>query len=563
MAFAQGLAGRDASVLGSAQTTRPILASGRPGAHKKLAQKQQLVVGRRLSKDIQIASAAATVEETSTSAEMGTATAEIGLVGLAVMGQNLALNVAEKGITISVFNRTYEKTELAVTRAKKEGLDKNLKGYKELKEFVQSLQKPRRIILLVKAGAAVDATIDTLVPLLEEGDQIIDGGNEWYENTERRAAAVAKKGLGYMGMGVSGGEEGARNGPSMMPGGSKDGYDAIRHIVEKVAAQVDDGPCVTYIGPGGAGNFVKQVHNGIEYGDMQLISEAYDILKTVGGLSNDELVEAFLKWNQSELDSFLIQISAEILAFKDPNGDGYLVDKILDKTGMKGTGKWTVQQAAELSVAAPTIEAALDARFLSGAKEERVAASDFFEKKGLHPPTAAKNQSKEELVEIVKKALYASKITSYAQGLNIIKAKSDEKGWNVDLGEISRIWKGGCIIRAGFLNDIKAAYKRDQGLENLLVDPFFAGKLVECEQAWRKVVVLAVQNGVSASGMTASLSYFDTYRRKRLPANLVQAQRDYFGSHTYQVVDGDESWHHTVWSSKNSADSITTSTYNA
>jgi len=494
---------------------------------------------------------------------MGTAIAEIGLVGLAVMGQNLALNVAEKGFTISVFNRSYEKTELAVTRAKKEGLDKNLKGYKDLKDFVRSLKKPRRIILLVKAGAAVDATIDTLVPLLEEGDQIIDGGNEWYENTERRAAAVAKKGLGYLGMGVSGGEEGARNGPSMMPGGSREGYEAIKHIVEKVAAQVDDGPCVTYIGPGGAGNFVKQVHNGIEYGDMQLISEAYDILKTVGGLTNDELVEAFLNWNKSELDSFLIQISAEILAFKDPQGDGYLVDKILDKTGMKGTGKWTVQQAAELSVAAPTIEAALDARFLSGAKDERVSASSIFEKAGLKPPTTAKGQSKAELVEIVQKALYASKICSYAQGLNIIKAKSEEKGWNVDLGEISRIWKGGCIIRAGFLNDIKSAYKNDAGLKNLLVDPFFTKKLVECEQAWRKVIVLAVQNGVSASGMTASLCYFDTYRRKRLPANLVQAQRDYFGSHTYQIVDGDESWHHTVWSASNSADSITTSTYNA
>jgi 6-phosphogluconate dehydrogenase len=492
---------------------------------------------------------------------MGVATAEIGLVGLAVMGQNLALNVAEKGFTISVFNRSYEKTELAVARAKKEGLDERLKGYKELKDFVQSLKKPRRIILLVKAGTAVDATIDTLVPLLEEGDQIIDGGNEWYENTERRAKAVATKGLGYLGMGVSGGEEGARNGPSMMPGGSKDGYEAIQKIVEKVAAQVDDGPCVTYIGPGGSGNFVKQVHNGIEYGDMQLISEAYDLLKTVGGLTNEEMVVAFNEWNKSELDSFLIQISAEILAFKDPNGSGFLVDRILDKTGMKGTGKWTVQQAAELAIAAPTIEAALDGRFLSGLKDERVAAAKFFDSQGLKAPTPAEGVNKKELVEIVKHALYASKICSYAQGLNIIKAKSEELGWNVDLGEISRIWKGGCIIRAGFLNDIKAAYKRDGNLKNLLVDPFFASQLVEREQSWRKVICLAVTNGVAVPGMTASLAYFDTYRRERLPANLVQAQRDYFGSHTYQLVDGDDSWHHTVWSEKNSADSITTSTY--
>jgi 6-phosphogluconate dehydrogenase len=365
-------------------------------------------------------------------------------------------------------------------------------------------------------------------------------------------------------MGVSGGEEGARNGPSMMPGGSREGYEAIEAIVSKVAAQVDDGPCVTYIGPGGAGNFVKQVHNGIEYGDMQLISESYDILKNVGGLTNPELVEAFKDWNNSDLDSFLIQISAEILAVKDPKTDEFLVDKILDKTGMKGTGKWTVQQAAEMSVAAPTIEASLDARFLSGLKDERVAAAKFFNGLGLNAPTPAEGVDKAALVQEVKAALYAAKICSYAQGLNIIRAKSEEKGWNVDLGEISRIWKGGCIIRAGFLNDIKAAYKNNPDLKNLIMDPFFGKKLVEREQAWRKVVALAVQNGVAAPGLTASLSYFDTYRRERLPANLVQAQRDYFGSHTYQRIDDPSGeWFHTVWSDKNSADSISTSGYNA
>lgn len=489
------------------------------------------------------------------------AQSEIGLVGLAVMGQNLSLNIAEKGFPISVFNRSYEKTEAAVARANKSGLGDRLKGFKDMKDFVASLQKPRRVIILVQAGPPVDATIDNLCQYMEPGDIIIDGGNEWYENTERRKTKVESLGLRYMGMGVSGGEEGARNGPSLMPGGSPEAYKHIEDIVKKVAAQVDDGPCVMYIGDGGAGNFVKMVHNGIEYGDMQLISEAYDILHVLGGLSNDEIANVFTEWNKGDLQSFLIEITAIIAAKKDDQADGYLLDKIVDKTGSKGTGKWTVQQAAELSVAAPTITASLDGRYMSALKDQRVAAAKFYSEQGLKAPSQAEGVDKAKLVEDVKQALYCSKICSYAQGMNIIKAKSEEKGWNIDLGGLARIWKGGCIIRAGFLDRIKQAYQRDPKLASLLVDPPFAQDLVKCEQAWRRVVAMAVANGVPAPGMMSSLSYFDTYRREKLPANLVQAQRDFFGSHTYQRIDK-EGWFHTVWDPNfGSADSITTTSY--
>jgi 6-phosphogluconate dehydrogenase len=366
----------------------------------------------------------------------------------------------------------------------------------------------------------------------------------------------------YLGMGVSGGEEGARNGPSLMPGGSADAYKHIKDIVEKVAAQVDDGPCVTYVGDGGAGNFVKMVHNGIEYGDMQLISEAYDVLKTIGGLTNDELAAAFDSWNKTDLNSFLIEITALILRKKDDNDSDYIVDKILDKTGMKGTGKWTVQQAAELSVAAPTIEASLDGRFVSGLKDERVKAAEFYDKFGLHGPSQHKGVDKKKLIEQVGKALYASKICSYAQGINIIRAKSIAQNWNIELGELTRIWKGGCIIRAQFLDDIKTAYKNNPDLENLLFDEEFAKRITDRNEAWREVIQLAITNGLGVPGMTASLGYFDSIRRARLPANLVQAQRDFFGSHTYERIDK-EGWFHTVWDPRNSADSITTAAYNA
>ncbi|PPS05220.1 hypothetical protein GOBAR_AA15423 [Gossypium barbadense] len=439
----------------------------------------------------------------------------IGLAGLAVMGQNLALNIAEKGFPISVYNRTTSKVDETVERAKKEG-DLPVYGFHDPESFVQSIQKPRVVIMLVKAGAPVDQTIKTLSAYLEKGDCIIDGGNEWYENTERRQKEMLALGLLYLGMGVSGGEE----------------------------AQVpDSGPCVTYIGKGGSGNFVKMVHNGIEYGDMQLIAEAYDVLKSVGKLSNEELHSVFSEWNKGELLSFLIEITADIFGIKDDKADGYLVDKVLDKTGMKGTGKWTVQQAADLSIAAPTIAASLDSRFLSGLKEERVEAAKVFKSGGFGDVLTDQVVDKARLIDDVRQALYASKICSYAQGMNLIRAKSIEKGWDLKLGELARIWKGGCIIRAIFLDRIKKAYDRNSDLANLLVDPEFAKEIIDRQSAWRRVVCLAINSGISTPGMSASLAYFDTYRRERVPANLVQAQRDYFGAHTYERVDMDGSFH--------------------
>lgn len=409
----------------------------------------------------------------------------------------------------------------------------------------------------------MDATIENLSKFMEAGDVIIDGGNEWYENTERRQALVADKGLLMLGMGVSGGEEGARNGPSMMPGGVKDAYDAIEPIVTKVAAQVNDGPCVTYIGPGGSGNFVKMVHNGIEYGDMQLISECYDVLKVVGGLTNEELAATFNEWNKGELDSFLVEITAKIFEMKDEQtGEGHLVDKILDKTGMKGTGKWTVQQAAEYSIAAPVIATSLDARFISGMKDKRVEASKFYANLGLGVPKGDTAEDKAALIEEVKAAMYCAKICSYAQGMHLIQAKSDAMNWGIDLSGLARIWKGGCIIRAGFLDRIREAFVNNPSLANLLVDPGFGKDLVDRHMAWRRVVSKAIAAGVSMPAMTSALSYFDAYRRERVPANLVQAQRDYFGSHTFERIDMPGNFH-AIWSEGNSADSITTSGYNA
>lgn len=463
------------------------------------------------------------------------------------MGQNLALNVAEKGFPISVYNRTTSKVDDTLVRAKDEG-NLPLTGYYNPKDFILSIQRPRSVVLLVKAGAPVDQTIATLSEYLEPGDAIIDGGNEWYENTERRIRDAENQGILYLGMGVSGGEEGARNGPSLMPGGSHEAYKNVEHILMKIAAQVNDGPCVTYIGAGGAGNFVKMVHNGIEYGDMQLISEAYDVLKTVGGLSNEELAGIFHEWNRGELESFLIEITSDIFKVKDESGSGDLVDMILDKTGMKGTGKWTVQQAAELSIAAPTIAASLDSRYLSGLKAERENASRVLQEAGIDGDNlgSIRTVDKKQLVDDVRQALYASKICSYAQGMNLLRAKSMEKSWNLNLGEMARIWKGGCIIRARFLDRIKQAYDRNVNLANLIVDPEFAKEMVQRQGAWRRVVGLAIESGISTPGMCSSLAYFDTYRRARLPANLVQAQRDLFGAHTYERVDIPGSFH-TEW----------------
>lgn len=477
-----------------------------------------------------------------------TTPAQIGLAGLAVMGQNLALNIAEKGFPISVYNRTTSKVDETLDRAHNEG-QLPLFGQYNPRDFVLSIQRPRSIIILVKAGAPVDQTISALSKFMEPGDTIIDGGNEWYQNTERRIVEAQSKGLLYLGMGVSGGEDGARNGPSLMPGGSYQAYTNVERILKKVAAQVDDGPCVTYIGEGGSGNFVKMVHNGIEYGDMQLISEAYDVLKNVGGLSNEELARIFDEWNKGELESFLIEITADIFKVKDDLGEGELVDKILDKTGMKGTGKWTVQQAAELSVAAPTIAASLDCRYLSGLKDERESAAKALQEAGMKEEVNSVRGGidKKRLIDDVRQALYASKICSYAQGMNLLRAKSTEKGWNLNFGELARIWKGGCIIRAVFLDRIKKAYQRNPHLASLVVDPEFAREMVQRQAAWRRVVGLAISAGISTPGMCASLAYFDTYRRARLPANLVQAQRDYFGAHTYERVDRPGAFH-TEWS---------------
>ncbi|KAF6145121.1 hypothetical protein GIB67_013472 [Kingdonia uniflora] len=474
----------------------------------------------------------------------------IGLAGLAVMGQNLALNIGEKGFPISVYNRTTSKVDETIERAKREG-DLPLQGHYSPQDFIFSIQKPRSVIILVKAGSPVDQTISALTQFMDPGDTIIDGGNEWYENTERRIREVSEKGILYLGMGVSGGEEGARFGPSLMPGGSYEAYKNVEDIVKKVAAQVEDGPCVTFIGEGGSGNFVKMVHNGIEYGDMQLISEAYDVLKVAGGLSNEELAEVFTEWNNGELESFLVEITADIFRVKDDlTGEGELVDKILDKTGMKGTGKWTVQQAAELSVAAPTIAASLDSRYLSGLKDERENAAKVLWEAGMREGEEVEairsKVDKKRLIDDVRQALYVSKICSYAQGMNLLKAKSSEKNWDLNLGELARIWKGGCIIRAVFLDRIKKAYQRNPGLPNLIVDPEFAREMVQRQAAWRRVVGLAIQAGISTPGMCASLGYFDTYRRKTLPANLVQGQRDYFGAHTYERIDRPGAFH-TEW----------------
>ncbi|CAM9291881.1 unnamed protein product [Chrysoparadoxa australica] len=464
---------------------------------------------------------------------------DIGLYGLAVMGQNFALNMASKGFKVAVCNRSPEKVDQTVARAKAEG-DLPLEGFKDPKEFVAALSKPRKVILLVQAGKAVDATIEVLSGLLEEGDMIVDGGNEWFPNQTRRAEELEKKGLMFCGMGISGGEEGARNGPSLMPGGPKAAYDSLEPILLKCAAQVKDGACVTNIGPIGSGNYVKMVHNGVEYGDMQLIGEAYDILKTSGGMGNEELAATFTEWNKTpELDSFLIEITATIFGKKDDiTSEGYVVDKILDKTGMKGTGRWTVQEAAERSVPAPTMACALDARYLSGRKSERVQAADI-----LKGPPSFPAIEKTQLVADVKNALYCSKVMSYAQGMCLINAASDFHKWNVNLGECARIWKGGCIIRAQLLNDIQAAYKRKPDLANLLLDKEFAAAIDKRQAGWRRVVSLCAASGIPCAAMSASLSYYDSYRRATLPANLVQAQRDFFGGHTYERVDKEGTFH--------------------
>jgi 6-phosphogluconate dehydrogenase len=465
--------------------------------------------------------------------------AKIGMIGLAVMGENLALNIARNGFSIAVFNRDTSKVDKFLHRA--EG--KQVIGAYSIQDFVNSLEKPRKIILLVKAGGPVDAVLEQLKPLLDAGDIVIDGGNSFFEDTRRREKEMKEAGFNFIGSGVSGGESGALWGPSLMPGGDRNAYEQIRPIWEAIAAKVDDGPCVTYIGPDGAGHFVKMVHNGIEYGDMQLIAEAYDILRNALGLEASELANVFAKWNEGDLNSYLIEITAKIFAVGDPKGVGALVDKVLDVAGQKGTGKWTAETALELGVAIPTMQAALDSRVLSGLKAERVEAS-----KQLPGPSEKYSGNKQELIDAVHDALYASKICSYAQGMNVIRRGSDEYKWNVNLGELSRIWKGGCIIRAQFLDKIKQAYQRRPDLPNLLLDPDFKAWALEAQPRWRQAVTTAQSLGIPAAAMSASLAYFDTYRAANLPLNLTQAQRDFFGSHTYQRTDdpGGE-FVHTEW----------------
>jgi 6-phosphogluconate dehydrogenase len=455
------------------------------------------------------------------------------------MGENLALNVERNGFPVAVYNRTAQVTQSFMERRAQ---GKNVKPTYSLEEFVESLERPRRILLMVKAGGAVDAVIDQLRPLLQEGDMIIDGGNSLYDDTERRTKDLESTGLRFIGMGVSGGEEGALNGPSLMPGGTRAAYDSIEPIVQKIAAQVDDGPCVTYIGPRGAGHYVKMVHNGIEYGDMQLIAEAYDLMKSVLGLDHNQLYEVFAEWNTTdELNSYLIEITTDIFTNLDPDTGKPLVELILDAAGQKGTGRWTVMSALELGVGIPTITAAVNARIMSSIKEERVAAST-----ALTGPSASFSGDVKDMVNKIRDALYCSKICSYAQGMALIGAASKHYDYEINLGETARIWKGGCIIRAGFLNKIKHAYDENPSLPNLLLAPEFKQTILDRQAAWREVIALAAHQGIPVPAFSASLDYFDSYRRDRLPQNLTQAQRDYFGAHTYQRTDKEGTFH-TEW----------------
>jgi 6-phosphogluconate dehydrogenase len=465
-----------------------------------------------------------------------------GVIGLAVMGENLALNVESRGFPIAVYNRTASKTkEFMETRA----VGKDVKAAYSLEEFVQILERPRKILVMVKAGPPVDAVIEQLKPLLEEGDMIIDGGNSLYEDTERRTRDLeSTTKLGFVGMGVSGGEEGALHGPSLMPGGTEFAYRELEPILTKIAAQVDDGPCVTYVGSGGAGHYVKMVHNGIEYGDMQLIAEAYDVLKNGLGLSNQQLQETFTEWNRTdELNSYLIEITADIFKYVDPETGHHLVDLILDSAGQKGTGRWTVLSSLELGVSIPTIYAAVNARVMSAYKDERVAAAKELPGPGeTYPGDAAL------FVNKVRDALYCSKMCSYAQGMALIAKASQEFNYNISLPESARIWKGGCIIRAGFLDKIRKAFAENPGLPNLLLAPEFKQSILDRQEAWREVLVLANKLGIPVPAFSSSLDYFDSYRRANLPQNLTQAQRDYFGAHTYERTDKPRGeFFHTEW----------------
>src|SRR5437016_1757626 len=470
---------------------------------------------------------------------MTTNQCDIGLIGLGVMGENLALNMESKGFSVAVFNRTTEVTEkFATGRAQ----GKNIQPTRTMEEFVAALKKPRIAMMMVKAGPPVDAVINQVAPLLEKGDVLIDGGNSLFTDTERREKELEPKGIHFVGMGVSGGEEGALKGPSLMPGGSRESWEIIAPIFRKIAAQVDGEPCCRYMGPDGAGHYVKMVHNGIEYGDIQLICEAYAILKDIVEMDAAQLAETFAEWNKGELDSYLIEITSQIFRKIDPETGNPLVDMILDKAGQKGTGIWTLQSAIKQSVVISTINAAVEARVISSRKEERVAASKI-----LPQPKARKFKGdRTRLVNAVRDALYASKIVSYAQGMELLHAASSEYKWNLNLSDIATIWRGGCIIRAKFLNRIVEAYRCDPALHNLLLDRYFTKIIRKMQRNWRVAVSTAIKHGVAVPAFSASLAYFDSYRQVRLPANLLQAQRDFFGAHTYERIDKPGVFH-TEW----------------
>jgi len=460
---------------------------------------------------------------------------QIGVIGLAVMGKNLALNIESRGFTVSVFNRSPEKTKDLM----EEGKGRNLVGTYSLEEFVNSLETPRKILIMVKAGAATDATIEQLVPLLSEGDILIDGGNAHFPDTQRRSKELEAKNIRFIGTGVSGGEEGALKGPAIMPGGQKEAYALVEDILTSISAKVNGDPCCTYIGPDGAGHYVKMVHNGIEYGDMQLICEAYHLLKDVLNVNAEELHEIFSEWNKGELDSYLIEITRDIFTKYDPETKQPMVDVILDSAGQKGTGKWTSQSALDLGVPLSIITESVFSRFISAMKEERVAASKVLS----GPAQKLFDGDRKSFIEAVRKALYASKICSYAQGFAQMRSASEEYNWDLDFGSISMIFRGGCIIRARFLQNIKDAYDRNPGLKNLLLDEYFKNIVEEYQDAWRQVVATAITRGVPVPAFASALAYYDSYRTERLPANLLQAQRDYFGAHTFQRVDREGTFH--------------------
>ncbi len=469
--------------------------------------------------------------------------ADIGLIGLAVMGENLVLNMESKGFTVAVYNRTTDKVDKFINGR---GADKNFIGTHSIEELVQSLKSPRKVMLLVKAGKPVDDFIDQIIPHLEPGDIIIDGGNSHYPDTIRRTKYVESKGLLYVGTGVSGGEEGALLGPSMMPGGSRAAWKEVKTIFQTIAAKVEDGsPCCEWLGDNGAGHFVKMVHNGIEYGDMQIITEAYHIMKDLLGLNHDEMQKVFAEWNESELDSYLIEITRDIMAYRDEQGEP-LLEKILDTAGQKGTGKWTGVTALDLGIPLTLIGESVFSRCLSAQKDQRVAASKI-----LDGPKPEFKGDKDEFLEDLKSAVYAAKLVSYAQGYALLKEAANEYKWGLNYGSIALLWRGGCIIRSVFLGRIKDAFDKNPDLDNLLLDDYFKEIISNSQKGWRKVCAKAIEEGIPAPALTSALAYYDGYRSARLPANLLQAQRDYFGAHTYERIDKPRGeFFHTNWTGK-------------